>query len=348
MKRKIQLFNDVLYSIVDDKLALYKAHSASCYFLRIKHCESLNMLNRGIIQLAEENTNEFFDVINHGYGYFLYENNPNVNIYKPFFIEERITENINFNTFKDQISSSIHCIHVLITRCKNEYNNSIINFLIDEKEKGNFDNETLLKIYIVDDYLLSNQKFKMLCANYKNIEVISIDYCTTKEKRGFTYSLFITNSSRFKSNDVFSSKVSKIYTVWSEYEKCTRLIGKEIRLIPLFIPVKKQNIEVNSISTLQFKSVDYEISKKHINVFSFGNLFIFFNGTISTSIFKEHVFANIADYQNVKLGTIMPDRNFWMFTRDKLDKCKRCEYRFLCPPVTYYEYYYSTPFCKKK
>jgi len=108
--------------------------------------------------------------------------------------------------------------------------------------------------------------------------------------------------------------------------------GENIEFFKENVFTEKEDIKEER---LDFKEIN---GRRALNFNDFGRLTVFENGS---------VYANL---NNKKLGNIKRDSLYeiiyremdsgesWLKTRDKVEPCKNCLYKYLCPPISNYEY----------
>ncbi len=81
-------------------------------------------------------------------------------------------------------------------------------------------------------------------------------------------------------------------------------------------------------------------SRFHINHYDYGKLFILPNGDLHTNLNID----NIGNIFNNKLAEVirnahLPEKGTWLLTRAKVEPCNNCLYRYLCQPLSNYEFF---------
>ena len=77
--------------------------------------------------------------------------------------------------------------------------------------------------------------------------------------------------------------------------------------------------------------------RQTLNEFYFGNVTIMFNGDVYNNINNDCI-DNIFRHSLLQLLLNNGKSNNWFLTRDKITPCNKCIYRFLCPPISNYEF----------
>lgn len=101
----------------------------------------------------------------------------------------------------------------------------------------------------------------------------------------------------------------------------------------------KDNVFVNEKDIMSSQVSAKEISiRKEINPNFFGKIAILPNGKISFDLQKSN-YTEIFDNSLYKqiYNEITEGEGLWKLTRDKVEPCKTCMYKFLCPPISEYE-----------
>ncbi|NVO11653.1 MAG: radical SAM protein [Bacteroidales bacterium] len=101
----------------------------------------------------------------------------------------------------------------------------------------------------------------------------------------------------------------------------------------------EQNVFVNEGDILSSRVVAKEVNiRRELNSNFFGKAAILPDGRVSCDLQKP-TYAEISDSSLYRLiyAEITDGEGLWKLTRDKVEPCKACIYRFLCPPISDYE-----------
>jgi len=78
-------------------------------------------------------------------------------------------------------------------------------------------------------------------------------------------------------------------------------------------------------------------AKKELNTNFFGKLTIFPDGNIYSNP-NERPLGTIKDSLYEMLYKELTEGYAWMLTRDQKEPCTKCRFKFLCPPISNYEF----------
>lgn len=74
--------------------------------------------------------------------------------------------------------------------------------------------------------------------------------------------------------------------------------------------------------------------KKELNSYFWGKVYFYSKGKFKTSLFQNNYFETETVNLPDAIFVAMTSNNDWNLTRDKIDTCTNCNFRFICPPVS--------------
>ena len=75
-----------------------------------------------------------------------------------------------------------------------------------------------------------------------------------------------------------------------------------------------------------------------LNEHYFGNVIIMNEGDVYLNLFEEKIGNIYEDNDIISLLSNTKSMNSWYLTRDKVQPCKHCVYKYLCPSISNYEF----------
>ena len=93
----------------------------------------------------------------------------------------------------------------------------------------------------------------------------------------------------------------------------------------------------NNILSTKWSKKDI-FSHQYINSNFFGNLFLFPNGDVYSNLNQLKLGNLLNDSLNVLVYKELSNVKSWRLTRDLVQPCSNCLYKYLCPPISDYEH----------
>ena len=181
-----------------------------------------------------------------------------------------------------------------------------------------------VKIYLVVDAVYLNSNicyYEKLLSAYDNV---------------FVKAIVSENSSK----TVVENKCCYVKTVY-----CERDFDNDgnYQYIPIYngnnLIFFKNNVFLNEDDICnQSLSMQEVFRREKINEFYFGSITIMFDGNVYNNIHSECIGNVLFKHNLLQLLSNNSIDNSSFLTRDKIEPCNKCIYRFLCPPISNYEF----------
>jgi len=209
----------------------------------------------------------------------------------------------------------------------------------------------LKKLYDLFEYFKIIPEF---CIYYENIVNDTDEALIQFADRNVNFIVFLDNTIDSQSiikitSSIASEKITFIYIVSeiADVERGGNLLNdlgvNNCVFLPYYnsnnLPFFQKYVFVDKKSVFAGKPSMSEIhARMVINPFSFGKLQIMTNGDVYANI-NENILGNIRDLSLCEIAyKSMIEITSWKKTRDCVLPCNSCIYRYLCPPISNYEY----------
>jgi len=187
-----------------------------------------------------------------------------------------------------------------------------------------------IKLYLVVDlsYLISNvYQYEKLLLTHDNIFIKAI---INSQK----------NDALHANVTILGNRCRYIKMVYSENDLDD---NEHCQYIPIFngnnIDFFEKNVFIDEDDLYdQSLSMQDIFRRKTMNEFYFGNTTIMFDGNVYNNIFLKSIGNINSCYNLIQLLSNNDKNNSWFLTRDKITPCNKCIYRYLCPPISNYEF----------
>ena len=212
----------------------------------------------------------------------------------------------------------------------------------------------ILSYPYLNEFISELQKYiitKNIYINYKHITDNNLDMLYTIEKNGFVINILIDQLNLIQNDKIFfilneHSDFKFIFKITSinEYNDVSLLVdryGLNARIIPFYTG---NNLSFFSDFIFQDQE-DILNTKWHkndifanmvVNANDFGRIIISSNGEIFTNLNLPAI-GDVNDNLKRLINNELQSNNSWRRTRNEIEPCKFCLYKFLCPPISNYE-----------
>lgn len=246
-------------------------------------------------------------------------------------ITSRININVLINNLK-QINKLIYLQELnIICNCLEE--NNEYKYFIDFICKSVV---IQTKVYIVCDIynLITNEEMiNELLDTHHNLYLKIIVDSKCKNDSYFLYLDKLKEKKFFYKSIIF-------VLVYSESDLCNKSTCYNI---PIFDGTNKHFFEQNvfleeSDIKETFISMQDIFRRQLLNEHYFGNVIIMNEGDVYLNLFEEKIGNIYEDNDIISLLSNTKSMNSWYLTRDKVQPCKHCVYKYLCPSISNYEF----------
>lgn len=304
------------------------------------NCIIVNGLKRSVIYDLERE--EFFHVPNSFYYFFKKYNgksikeikdNNNIENYQTIdeYINFLITNELGF--YCDTIEEA-NCFHKL--SLKHETPSHISNAIIDFDNNSSFD---FIKIFnqleelncqsieirfwdVINKYFLIDLLLYLKTSSIRSVELV-LKYDNKKNE-------FLNNIVEFVK---LNSRITKIIVYNNPFTK----IIKESNAFIIFIKEKITKEDCGKCAEYYFQcNLPFYVEAKNYNSCLNKKIGIDANGEIKNCPSMKQSYGNINFTTLAKVLNNEKFKNLWNITKDKVDICNKCEYRYMCPDCRAY------------
>lgn len=202
------------------------------------------------------------------------------------------------------------------------------------------------------ELMLELDKYSFVKNFYCHYKLLSINKDKLTYFKNKTYNLIILADSNIEITDLYKKNNLKsinhkfLFKILNldQYRAVTRMIDgfeKDVKLLPVFTG---ENIDFFSkyiyqnkfdILTTQWTKKDI-FANKMLNTNDFGKLILLSDGCIHSNL-NYSCLGDISDNIRELIYKEMKNGKSWLRTRDFVDPCKLCLYKYICPSLSNYE-----------